>query len=201
MIRGTFDRIEDGYAELKIHEAEIERLKRIYAALSEINQAIVWSSTREELFHKVCGTLASDGGLRMVWIGLPDPKSGRLVLVAESGDVNGYLERIGIYSDEKSRADDSAVIAFNEGRSNLYNDLIRESSSPSWRTEVIHRGVNAAASFPIRMNESVCGTLNVYSGTPDFFHDKEIALLEEAADEISFALDNPAREEDRRQAH
>ena len=200
MIRRTFGRIEDGYAELKIHEVEIERLKRLYAALSQINQAIVWSSTREELFRKVCETLASDGGFRMVWIGLPHPESGRLVLVAESGDVNGYLKRIGIYSDEKTRDDDSALIAYNEGRSHICNDLIRESSSQSWRNEVIHRGVRASASFPIRMNESVCGTLNVYAGIPDFFQDKEIELLEEAAVDISFALDNLAREEDRRQA-
>jgi PAS domain S-box-containing protein len=35
---------------------------------------------------------------------------------------------------------------------------------------------------------------------PGFFQDKEIELLEEAAVDISFALDNLAREEDRRQA-
>lgn len=200
MIRRAFRRIEDGYVALQIHEIEIERLKRLYAALSQINQAIVWSPDRNELFQKICDTLTVDGGFRMVWIGWPDAESSRLVPVAESGDVNGYLKRLGIYSEESSDQHDSSSIAFREGRSHICNDLLRETGSPSWRTEVIHRGVRAAASFPIRMKDEVCGTLNVYSGSVDFFQDKEIALLEEAAVDISFALDNLAREEDRCQA-
>lgn len=200
MIRRAFGRIEDGYATLQIHEIEIERLKRLYAALSQINQAIVWSPDRGELFQKICEILKVDGGFRMVWIGWPDAESTRLVPVAESGDVNGYLKRLGIYSEEPSDQHDSSSIAFREGRSHICNDLLRETGSPSWRTEVIHRGVRAAASFPIRMKDEVCGTLNVYSGSADFFQDKEIALLEEAAVDISFALDNLAREEDRCQA-
>lgn len=200
MIRAAFGRIENGYAALKIHQIEIDRLKRLYASLSQINQAIVWTSNREDLFDRICETLTRDGGFRMVWIGWPDSETSQLVPVAEAGDVNGYLKRIGIYSEDHPEEHDSSFIGFREGRSHICNDLIRESSSQSWRSEVIHRGVRASASFPIRMNEEVCGTLNVYSGTPDFFQDKEIELLEEAAVDISFALDNLAREEDRRQA-
>ena len=200
MIRRAFGRIEDGYAALQIHEVEIERLKRLYAALSQINQAIVWSPDRDELFQKICEILTVDGGFRMVWIGWPDADTSRLIPIADSGDVDGYLKRLGIYSEESSDQHDSSSIAFREGRSHICNDLLRESDSQTWRTEVIHRGVRAAASFPIRMKDEVCGTLNVYAGSADFFHDKEIALLEEAAVDISFALDNLAREEDRCQA-
>ncbi len=41
--------------------------------------------------------------------------------------------------------------------------------------------------------------MTIYSNEVGFFRDKEIALLEEAATDISFALDNFAREELRRQ--
>ena len=46
----------------------------------------------------------------------------------------------------------------------------------------------------------ICGAITVYAGETDFFQDKEIALLEEAAADISFALDNFVREAARRQA-
>ncbi len=41
----------------------------------------------------------------------------------------------------------------------------------------------------------MCGTLAVYSDEPWFFQDKEVALLAEAASDISFALDNFAEKE------
>ena len=68
------------------------------------------------------------------------------------------------------------------------------------REEVERRRWQAAAAFPIRMEEEVCGTLTVYALGAGFFRDKEIALIGEAASDISFALDNLAREEARRLA-
>ena len=44
------------------------------------------------------------------------------------------------------------------------------------------------------------GTLSVFANKPEFCSDKETLLLEEAAANVSFALDNFAREEVRRQA-
>jgi PAS domain S-box-containing protein len=50
------------------------------------------------------------------------------------------------------------------------------------------------------LKSAVCGTLSVYANEPGFFQDREIALVEEAASDVSFALDNIAREEERRRA-
>ena len=61
-------------------------------------------------------------------------------------------------------------------------------------------GFRASAAFPIRQDGAVCGALTVYSAEAGFFRDKEIALLEEAATDISFALDNLEREAVRQQA-
>ncbi len=66
--------------------------------------------------------------------------------------------------------------------------------------EVKRRGWRASAAFPIRMNDTVCGTLTVYANETGFFRDKELALLVEAAGDISFGLDNLARKEESQQA-
>ncbi|HEX9083721.1 MAG TPA: hypothetical protein VF836_03195, partial [Gemmatimonadaceae bacterium] len=46
----------------KAHEIEIERLNRMYSALSQINQAIVRMPTRDDLFQTVCRVLVEHGG-------------------------------------------------------------------------------------------------------------------------------------------
>ncbi|MCJ7765301.1 MAG: PAS domain-containing protein, partial [Thiovulaceae bacterium] len=51
-------------------EIHIRRLTQMYATLSKCNQAIVYSSTPEELFDKICEHTVSLGGMDMAWIGL-----------------------------------------------------------------------------------------------------------------------------------
>ncbi len=65
---------------------------------------------------------------------------------------------------------------------------------------VEHSGFRSFAAFPIRSNDSVCAVLSVYADQRQFFHDKEIALLEEVANDLAFALGNFTRDEARKQA-
>jgi PAS domain S-box-containing protein len=184
----------------KEREHEIARLSRLYAALSEINQAIVWVPTRDELFQKVCRVLVEHGGFRMAWIGWHIPAAHRLVPVAEWGDENGYLQSINVYTDERPEGQGPSGIAFRSGRPYICKDMLNDPATLLWRSELERRGFLACAVFPIRMNGAVCGTLSICADQPGVFHDKEIALLEEAATDLSFALDNYRRDEARRQA-
>jgi len=186
--------------ERKAHERELERLNRLYAALGQINQAIVRLPRRDELFRKVCQILVEDGGFRMAWIGLPEPESHRLTPVADWGDENRYLQSINVYTDERPEGHGPAGKAFREVRTVISNDMLNDLTMLPWREEAGRRGFQACAGFPIRLKGAVCGTLMVYATEPGFFQDKEIALLEEAASDVSFALDNFAREEERRRA-
>nr|MCU0793179.1 PAS domain-containing protein [Opitutaceae bacterium] len=83
------------------HEQENERIKRLYAALSQINQAIVWTHDRDELFRKVCDALIGNEVFRMCWIGWHDADTRRLLPVAQAGDHQGYTRDIVIYTDDR----------------------------------------------------------------------------------------------------
>jgi PAS domain S-box-containing protein len=184
----------------KEREHEIARISRLYAALSEINQAIVWMPTRDELFRKVCQVLVEHGGFHMAWIGWHAPGTDCLVPVAECGDENGYLQSINVYTDERPEGQGPSGKTLRSGRPYICNDMLNDPTTLLWRSELERRGFLACAVFPIRMNGAVRGTLSIYADKREFFHDKEIALLEEAANDLSFALDNYARDEARRQA-
>jgi len=179
---------------LKSRERELARMTRLYAALSQVNQAIVWTPSRDELFHKVCQALVEHGWFRMAWIGWYDPETQRLMPVAECGDENGYLQSITVYGDDRPEGRGPSGIAFRTGRPYICNDALNDPATLPWRSEIERRGLRASAAFPIRIQGEECGTLHVYADTQDFFHDKEIALLEEAAADVSFALDNFAQE-------
>jgi len=186
--------------QMKEHEKEIERMSRLYAALSQVNQAIVWSPTRDELFRKVCRVLVEDGGLRMAWIGWHNPETQRLMPVAEFGDRFGDLQGVEVYVDDRPEGRGPSGTAFRTGYPYICNDLLNDPATLPWRPIMVRCGYYSCAAFPIRSMGEICGTLQIYADRKDFFHDKEVALLEEAAVDISFALDNFARDEARREA-
>ena len=182
---------------IKQHAQEIAQLSRLYAALTKINQAIIWLHTQEELFNKVCQILVEEGGFQMAWVGWNNPDTHQLMPVATWGDPDNYLKRTKIYSDERPEGQGPSGLAFRSGQPYICNKLQEDQTMLAWRDEIMRRGFRSAAIFPIRVDDQVLGTLCVYAAQPLFFQDKEVALLEEASCNIAFALKNIAREEER----
>ncbi len=185
---------------LKTREREVARMSRLYDALSQINQAIVRIESRDELFGKICRALVERGGFRLAWIGWHDSDARLIAPVAVCGDESGYIRNIKVYVDDRPEGRGPTGTSFRTGRPYICNDMLADPATLPWRTEIERHGLRASAAFPIRQKGQVSGTLTVYADQQDFFQDKEIALLEEAAGDISFALDNLVREEQHRLA-
>lgn len=185
---------------LKEQQREIAQLSRLYAALTKVNQAIIWLPNQEQLFSSLCRILVEEGGFKMAWVGWNDPATNQLVPAAVCGDDNNYLSTIKVYSDDRPEGRGPSGIAFRSGQPYICNNMQQDTATLVWREEINSRGFRASAAFPIRANSKVCGTISVYAEQALFFQDKEIALLKETVDNISFALENLAREEKRRQA-
>jgi PAS domain S-box-containing protein len=185
---------------IKENEREITRLSNLYAALSQVNQAIARMPTQAELFDKICHALFEFGGFDMVWIGWHNPDTQQIMPVAASGDDNYFTTNIKIYGDDRPEGRGPIGSAFRTGKSYICNNMQNDPILLPWLDEIKRRNFHSSAAFPIRQNGQVCGTLTVYSTAAYFFKNKEIALLEESAANISFALDNLMREEARVQA-
>jgi PAS domain S-box-containing protein len=184
----------------KQHAQEIAQLSRVFAALTRINQAIIWLHTQEELFNKVCQILVEEGGFKMAWVGWNNAKTHELMPVASWGDEDNYLKKIKIYSDERPEGQGPSGLAFRSGQPYICNNLQENPVTLAWRDEIVRRGFRSSAAFPIQVDEQTLGILSVYAIQPAYFQKKEVALLEEAASNIAFALKNIEREEERMRA-
>jgi PAS domain S-box-containing protein len=177
---------------------DVERMSRLYASLSQINQAIVLTSNREGLFAQICESLVNRGAFRMAWVGWFDPPTARLHPVAVAGDDDGYVRSVEVYGDDRAEGRGPSGKAFRFEQPHISQDISADPDMRPWLAEATRRGFRSVAAFPIRVAGKVCGVLTVHAGEADFFQDEETALLEEAAKDISFGLDSYAREEARR---
>ena len=110
------------------------------------------------------------------------------------------ISKIPVYADDRPEGQGPTGTAIREKRNYICNDFSHDPRTLLWRKAAEQAGFQSSASFVIRQGGVICGAITVYAGETDFFQDKEIALLEEAAADISFALDNFVREAARRQA-
>lgn len=200
MMQRAFGAIEAGYIKLKAHKLEIERGNRLYSALSHINQSIVTSADRQQLFQRVSQSLVNDGGFRMAWIGWLKPDRSTLEPQASFGHGADYINHFIQQTADISRDHGAWSSVVTDGVPYVCNDVLFDPPSQLWRHEAIKHGLHSFANLPLRLNGKVCGVLSVYANEPDFFRNREIKLLEEAALDVSFALDNFALAEERREA-
>jgi PAS domain S-box-containing protein len=186
-------------AALTGRERELERVSRLYAALSHINRATVRAKARADFLESICRALVEQGGLLMAWIGWHVPEARALVPVAQWGDETGYLQGIEVYTDDRPKGRGPSGMAFREGRPYISPDRLGDAANQPWSADIRGRRFRACAALPIRDNGQVQGALAVYAADAESFGELEVALLEEAAANISFGLENLSREQQRAQ--
>jgi diguanylate cyclase (GGDEF)-like protein/PAS domain S-box-containing protein len=179
---------------------EIKRLNRLYDALRLVNQAIVRLRTREDLFQEVCHIAVEYGGFSMAWFGWVDAETHRVVPVSEYGDRTSFLADALMYADDRPEGRGPTGLAVRSGRPYICNDYFTDPATLLWRNEARKRRFKSSGTFPIRLKNEVVGVFGIYASEPGYFQSKEIALLEEAAGDVSFALENFAHEDERVQA-
>jgi PAS domain S-box-containing protein len=179
------------------YESEISRISSLYAALSHINQAIIRRPERNEFFDEVCRVLVQEAGFGMAWIGWHEPETHRIVPLAVAGQQSNYAYKIEVYTDDRPMSRGPVGTAFREVRPCIVDDFEKEPATFPWSAQLKAHNLRACAAFPICIGGTPRGILAVYAQEPGFFKDKEIALLREAADDISFALENQVRDEER----
>ncbi len=187
-------------SERKTSEVRIDRLNRMYATLSQANQAIVHGPDRQSIFEEVCRVIVQKGGLRMAWIGLVDHASRQVKPVAHFGFEDGYLERLEISLEDNPRGRGLSGRAVREGRYVVCQDAVTDPTIQPWRELVLSRGYRSGVSFPIMVNGKAVGVLSSYSSETNYFDDEIVALFDELTHDVSFALESLAQSEELRRS-
>jgi len=176
-----------------------QRLRRMYAALSAANEAILKIEDAPTLYRRVCELLIDHGGLTLAAVRLVDPQTHWIETVAHAGKSAGYLDVARIpASAEVPGVQGPTSQAITEGRTVVSNDYLAEPSLATWHAAARAAGIASMMSVPLRRADAPVGLLSLYAAEAGWFDDELIALAERMAQNVSFALDNMDREAARR---
>ena len=181
-------------------DEEIRRLNRLYAVLSQVNQAVVRIENEGELFDKICRIAIEFGNFKLAWIGWIDPETKAVRPIAAAGEKVDHLSRLFVSANDQPEGRGVIGTALRTGAACVSNDYLADPRFQRWHALAAEIGKRSIGAFPIRFQGEVAGALMIYSGETNFFQAEEIKLLEEVALDISFALDRLESEIRRRRA-
>jgi PAS domain S-box-containing protein len=185
-------------SERKESEKKIFFLNRIYSLLSDVNQMIVRIKNEDKLFEETCNIAVQTGGFRLAWVGLLNKLDGNIEIAAKAGFFNDYLNGFSFNINDSAKNRGPLGACYRSGLYNVCNDLESDQNMAFWRNATLKNKFRSAAAFPIKMNNRIIGTINLYSDQKNFFNDEEIKLLEEMSNDISYAVEFLQNEKERK---
>jgi diguanylate cyclase (GGDEF)-like protein/PAS domain S-box-containing protein len=180
-------------------ELAARRLRHMYAALSATNEATLKTQDSQSLYQRVCELLVEYGGLKLAAVRLVDPVTQWIETAAYAGEAESYLQGARISIDrEHPELQGPTVQTIVEGRTVVSNDYLAEPALRRWHASARAAGIAAMMSVPLRSGGRAIGLLALYAAERGWFDPELVALAERMAENVSFALDNLAREAARR---
>gem|GEM_PF-652385 len=172
--------------ELQLAQEKIVYTNRLYSFISHVNQTIVHVTDEQQVFKEVCSIAIEFGKFKAAWIGIIDMVNQKINLEEGNGILPEYLAKFKnvSYQDHGPQ--------YHVLQTNSYyicNNIQKDLELKDWKLFAAENGFNALLVLPIRKSGNIIGTFNLYAAEINFFNAAEIALLTEAADDISFALD------------
>jgi PAS domain S-box-containing protein len=188
-------------SERKQAENQIIQMKRLYATLSQVNQAIVRVKDRADLYQSICDVAVTFGEFIVAWVGLLDEASGEVRPVSANGvDVVHWPFQL-VNIQQGASKDGLVATAIRISKVTTSEDIEVDKRTISSFEQFSKYNYHSSAAIPFRLKGKTIGMLNLVSNKAGLFKaPEEVNLLEEMGLDISFALDTMAIEAERKQA-
>jgi len=193
----NFDRADDR----RLADEQKERLTRMYAALSATNEAIMRAATRDELFRLVCGAAVHGGQFASAIIALTEPGSDFMRVVAWDGPRGDMQRTVRIaITDAYPEGRGLSGTAFRTLQPCIINDYLADERGAAFHERARREGNNSGAALPLLSGGRAVGVLVFMSSERDAFTPELVELLVRMTNNVSFALENFDRADEKAQA-
>jgi two-component system, sensor histidine kinase and response regulator len=184
--------------EKKRAELAAQRVARMFAALSDTNEAIMRAASPEELYQRVCEAAVHGGKLLAASLCVPRENSMDAQIVAVAGAGAEHLRDVRLSIDASIPEGRSLIgTAFRTQAPCVSNDFLADSRTAPWHEAAKQAGIASAAALPLIQDGRTIGVLLLHSTEKQAFDDEIVQLLTRLGRNVVFALDNFKREGER----
>ncbi len=172
--------------ERKAAEEKLNRVKNLYAFISQINKNILRVNEEKTLFHDTCQFALEFGKFKMAWIGLFDFTNNKINLIDHAGIANEDLKLFANVPYQANGPQDSVLRTESHY---TCSDIQNDQELANWKPFATKHGIQSCLVLPIKKADKIIGTFNLYASVINYFGSEEIDLVLEVAKDISLGLD------------
>lgn len=168
---------------------ELQQVNRALRLLSASNRTLLRCSSEDTLLADVCRIAVEIGGYRLAWVGMAMFDTDKSVSPAAwFGAEEGFLSTAQMSWADGTRGTSAMATAIRTGTIQLRQDILNDPQLAPWYEDARSRNYQSAIALPLRLVNEVIGALAIYAPEPHAFHQQEIELLSELADDLSFGI-------------
>ncbi|OHB56871.1 MAG: hypothetical protein A2Y07_10890 [Planctomycetes bacterium GWF2_50_10] len=184
-----FCAIYEDITERKKTEEDLNQYNRMLQILSACNQALVRITNENTLLREICRHIVEIGGYPIAWVGYAQQDEARTVSVVARSSLGGDDlddRKISWADDEYGRGPTGTAIRLD--RPCVLNQRPATAQLDPWQMYAVRHGYISAIAIPLHSNGRVLGALTVFTSIPDAFHEKEVKLLTELANDLEYGI-------------
>ena len=167
---------------------QLENANRLYAVLSQCNQAIVRALSEQEMLKAVCAAAVQEGGFPLAMICRLDPGAGDVHPVATAGIAREYSDGIRLSARTDKFGQGVIGTALREGVTTVSEEIELDPRMATWREKAAKWGLRSLICVPVARSERIELAFALYSREASFFSPPEIRLVEEVVSNVAYAL-------------
>lgn len=182
-------------------EEENARLACMVSALSATNEAIMRAETREKLFELVSEAAVLGGKFTATTIALAEPGNDFLRIVAVTGPSAAFSRTVKVATTEAHPEGRGLTgTAFRTREPCISNDYLADQRRSAFHGIVAVTGARSGAALPLLSRGQAVGVILFMSAELNTFTPEFVELLQRLAGNVSFALENFDRAEEKEKA-
>ncbi|MFA6407751.1 MAG: PAS domain S-box protein [Candidatus Paceibacterota bacterium] len=188
LLKNLLDRENAEIVQTRLEQENI-RVSRALRMVNEINHALIHITDEQVLLNKVCQIVVEIGGYRLAWIGFAESNKEKSIRsVAHAGFELGYIESLKLTWADTIRGRGPTGTAIRTRKVSIARDIATDPLMEPWREDALKRGYHSSIALPLIINSDVSGVFTIYSGESNAFIPREVEILKELADELSFGI-------------
>jgi len=170
--------------------AGLARTNRALRMLSSSNLALCRIADEDTLLQEICRIAVDEGGHRLALVSFAEHDDAKTWRESARAGVDPSVVRL----EKTTWSADSPIgrgpggIAVRTGQPRVIRDILSDPAASAWREEATRCGYRSVVAVPLKSKDLTFAVLVIYSIEADAFDAEEVAILNELAGNLAFAI-------------
>ncbi len=162
---------------------------RALTVLSAGNRAMAREPDEQALLEAMCQVAVEAGGYRYARVTYATPTG--VQQMAEAGNDGGFAAFVQTCRDPTALAQQTPLArTIASGEPVVVSDAAKDTGDLGLFQAATLCGLRSGLGLPLRLDGSILGAFSLYGAEPDMFGPREVSLLSQIADDLSFGIAN-----------